>query len=256
MKEAYAWWTTQFMEELRDKTRDTPDPADAENTRTVVVLAARASKPMPKSGDVIYFEVPTALRGSIRSLNTEVHIYLFSILPPSPAEALANLGNATESYWCTTKGLESDGGGTELDAKWFVDDRRQPELKATTRPFRPRPQPGMEQVRVQAKNQVYGKFEYLFERGRRNWLPVFAPDDELALPQDARAMLLPLELVPPEDQPWQRVQGLVPDELDYGPAYSEALLETSPESGTYVLFSLRRRSERSSWNGKPRRRRQ
>ncbi len=72
MKEAYAWWTTQFMDGLRDKTRDTPDPDDAENKRTVVVLAAWASKPMPKAGDIIYFEVPSALRGSIRSLNTEV----------------------------------------------------------------------------------------------------------------------------------------------------------------------------------------
>ena len=132
-----------------------------------------------------------------------------------------------------------------MDAKWFIDDRRQPELKATTRPFRPRPQPGMEQVRVEAKYGVSGKFEYLFDRGRHNWLPVFAPDGELALPQDAREMLMPLELIPPEDQPWQRVQGLVPEESDYGPAYSQALIETSPESGAFVLFSLRRRSDRS-----------
>jgi hypothetical protein len=83
---------------------------------------------------------------------------------------------------------------------------------------------------------------------------VFAPEGELALPQDARAILMPLELIPPEDQPWQRVQGLVPEESDYGPAYSQALIETSPESGAYVLFSLRRRSESSGRGGTPKRR--
>jgi HKD family nuclease len=256
MKDAYAWWTTQFLEGLRDKTRDTPDPDDAENKRTVVVIAARASSPLPKKGDIIYFEVPSALRVSIRSLDTEVHIYLFATLPPSPAAGLSSLGTATKSLWCTTAGLESDGGGTELDADWFIDDRRQPELKRTTRPFRPHPLPGMEQVRVRVRNSVFGKFEYLFDRGRRSWLPEFDADGTLALPQDARDMLVPLNLIPPEDQPWQRVRRLVPGEPEEGTAYSKALVETSPESGAYVLFSLRRRSERSRQGGRRRGQRQ
>ena len=258
MKDAYAWWTTQFMEGMRDKTRDTPDPDEAENKRTVVVLAARASSPLPKDGDIIYFELPSALRGSIRTLDTEVHIYLFSALPPSPGAALADLGNATKSLWCTTQGLESDGGGAELDADWFVDDRRQPELKPTNRPFRPQPSLGMEQVRVRVRNAVFGKFEYLFDHGRRSWVPEFDHDEVLSLPQETRGILTPLNLIPPEDQPWQRVRGLVPEEAESSggsEGYKQALAETSPESGAYVLFSLRRRSDRSRHGDQQKRRR-
>ncbi len=114
----------------------------------------------------------------------------------------------------------------------------------------------MEQVRVRVRNSVFGKFEYLFDRGRRNWLPEFDADGTLALPQDARDMLVPLKLIPPEDQPWQRVRRLVPEEPEEGTAYSQALVETSPESGAYVLFSLRRRSEQSRQGGRRRGQRQ
>lgn len=114
----------------------------------------------------------------------------------------------------------------------------------------------MEQMRVRVRNGVFGKFEYLFDRGRRNWLPGFDPDGILALPQATRDMLVPLNLIPPEEQPWQRVRGLVPEEPGGGTAYSQALVETSPESGTYVLFSFRRRSDRPRQGGKQRRQRQ
>ena len=254
MKDAYAWWTTQFMEGMRDKTRDIPDPDDAENKRTVVVIAARASSPLPKEGNIVYFELPSALRGSIRTLDTEVHIYLFATLPSSPAAALADLCNATKSLWCTTQGLESDGGGAELDADWFIDDRRQPKLKPTKRPFRPQPSPGMEQVRVRVRNAVFGKFEYLFDHGRRSWVPELDHDEVLSLSPDTRGILTPLNLIPPEDQPWQRVRGLIPEEIEGSDAYKQALQETSPESGAYVLFSLRRRSDRSRHGDQQRRR--
>jgi hypothetical protein len=257
MKDAYAWWTTQFVEGLLHKTRDTPSPDDAESRKTVVVIAAlSASSPTPTEGQIIYFEVPSALRGSIRSLKTEVHIYLFATLPSSPAAALMSLGTA-KSLWCTTEGLEAAGrdaagrnvpGAAELDADWYIDDRRQPELKLTTRPFRPHPLQGMEQVRVRVRGKVFGKFEYLFDLGRSSWLPEFDAADKLELPQAAQAMLVPLELIPREDQPWQRVRRLVPQEPDpeepeeKKEKYRQALKETSPESGAYVLFSLRRRS--------------
>lgn len=245
MKDAYAWWTMQFMEGLRDKTRDIPDPDDAENKRTVVIIAAQATGSLPTSNDIIYFEVPSALRGSIRSLKTEVHVYLFSVLPPSPTAALAQLGSAAASLWCSTAGLESDGGGAELRANWYIKDRRQPELKPTPQPFRPKPAPGMEQVRVTVRNKVYSKFEYLFDRGRRSWLPVFDSDKVVVISDEARATLVPLNLIPPEDQPWQLVRELVPEGPEEESAYQQALWDSSPESGSFVLFSLRRRRERS-----------
>ena len=88
MKEAYSWWTSQFIDGLRAKANDIPDPDDAENKRTVVVIAARGTAPMPQKNDVIYFELPSGLRHSIRSMDTEVHFYIFSTLPSSPARAL------------------------------------------------------------------------------------------------------------------------------------------------------------------------
>ena len=64
MKEAYSWWTTQFVEGLRDKTRDVPDPDEADQDRTVVIIAARGDEPLPRErseGEVIYFELQSAL---------------------------------------------------------------------------------------------------------------------------------------------------------------------------------------------------
>ena len=83
MKDAYAWWTTQFVEGLRDKTRDTPDPDDAENRRTVVVIAARASAPLPQKGDIIYFEIQGALgRASGRLRPTSISTSSRRCRPP------------------------------------------------------------------------------------------------------------------------------------------------------------------------------
>jgi len=242
MKEAYSWWTSQFIDGLRAKANDIPDPDDAEKKRTVVVIAARGIPPLPQAGDVIYFEIPSALRGSIRSVDTEVHIYIFSTIPPSPADALGQLASASASLWCTTAGLEMDGGGQQLHADWYIDNRRQPELKQAPHPFQPKPAIGMEQVRVKVTGPVYGKFKYLFDRGRCDWIPLFEEDSPITPPEEARAMLVPLNLVPQEDLPWHRVRALVPAEAAGSESYQAALRQSSPESGEFILFSLRRQS--------------
>jgi hypothetical protein len=104
MKEAYAWWTTQFVDGLRAKTIDTP--RDAEGKHTIVIIAAQASAALPQKGDIIYFELPEALGQRIHSLRAEVHIYLFPKLPSSPADALNQLSSASASLRCTTEGLD------------------------------------------------------------------------------------------------------------------------------------------------------
>jgi HKD family nuclease len=246
MKDAYSWWTSQFIDGLRAKANDIPDPDDAENKRTVVVIAARGTPPLPQPGEIIYFEIPSALRGSIRSVDTEVHIYIFATIPPSPGHALGQLASANASLWCTTTGLEMDGGGQQLHADWYIDNRRQPDLKRAPNPFQPTPAPGMEQVRVKVVGPVYGKFEYLFERGRVDWIPLFDEEIPVSASADARALLVPLNLVPPEDLPWQRVRGLVAAEPAGSEGYQVALRESSPDSGAFILFSLRRRSKTKS----------
>ena len=255
MKEAYSWWTTQFIDGLRAKANDIPDPDEAENKRTVVVIAARGTPPLPQKGEVIYFEIPGALRSSIRSVDTEVHIYIFTTLPLSPGHALSQLTAASASLWCTTAGLEMDGGGQQLHADWFIDNRRQPELKNAPKPFQPTPASGMEQVRVKVSGPVFGKFEYLFDRGRVDWIPLFEDEASVVVaPEEARTNLVPLDLVPPENLPWFRVRGLVPAELPGSEGYQLALRESAPESGAFILFSLRRRSLNKSRGKSPRKR--
>ena len=242
MKEAYAWWTTQFIDGLKVKVSDIPDPDDAENKRTIVVIAAFSGLKPPKRGDLVYFEIPEALGQWIQSLRAEVHIFLFPTLPASPREALSDLGTARAALWCKTEGLEMERGGIELLADWHIENRRMPELKSTHKPFRPAPSIGQQQVRVRVSGQLRGKFEYLFDRGRVEWTPVFEQEGSITAPDSAREMLNELDLTQFEGRPWQRVSGFVPVVDDGTGKYQAALQETAPESGSFILFSMRRRS--------------
>jgi hypothetical protein len=221
MKDAYAWWTGQFLDGLRAKADDIPD--DAENKRTIVVIAAQAGGTLPQKDEVIYFEIPEAL-GRIQSLRAEVHIYVFAVVPPSPTQALGQLASATASLWCKTEGLEMGRGGVELRANWYIDDRRNPVLRPTPKPFRPTPAAGMQQVRVRVTGPVFGNFEYLFDRGRIDWMPLFDDHAIVEVPAPTRSTLDSLNLVPREDLPWQRVRGLEPA----SPAESNGYEEPPP----------------------------
>lgn len=239
MKDAYAWWTGQFLDGLRAKANDIPD--DAESKRTIVVIAAQAGGALPRTDEIIYFEIPEAL-GGIQSLKAEVHAYVFAAVPPSPVQGLSNLAGATASLWCKTEGLEMGRGGVELRADWCIDDRRRPQLKAAPKPFRPPLTPGMQQVRMRVRGPVSGHFEYLFDRGRIGWVPPFDEQAVVEVSAAAREVLSELDLVPREDLPWRRVRGLAPALPAETGGYAQALREAAPDSGSFILFSLRRRS--------------
>jgi hypothetical protein len=132
-------------------------------------------------------------------------------------------------------------GGVELRADWYIDNRRTPELKPTPTPFRPSPSPGMQQIRVQVYDEVFGKFEYLFGAGRTVRAPVFDHENELTVPERDRPTLASLNLVPPEDWAWYRVSHLKPAVPTGSEAYQAALRDSAPESGSFILMSLRRR---------------
>ena len=68
---------------------------------------------------------------------------------------------------------------------------------------------------------------------------------QLIAPEEARAMLANLDLVPKEDLHWSRVRGLIPADGAGAQSYLQALRYSAPESGSFVLFSLRRRKEQS-----------
>jgi hypothetical protein len=239
MKEALNWWTIQFLEGLRAKAND--QPRDGEAVRTIVILAATSVSQVPQKDDIIYFEIPEAL-GRIQSLSAEVHIYVFTTVPASPLIALTMLASARASLWCRTIGLEDEQGGLELRADWHVGSRGNPRLLRTPTPFRPTPTMGMQQVRVMVRNQVFDNFEYFFHSKRVTWEPILDQEQKIQVPADEQPTLRSLDLVPPEDREWYLVRGLRPVEHSGSDEYKEALREFSPESGSFILMSLWRRT--------------
>jgi len=224
MKEAYAWWTREYFDGLSAEANDAP--RDSESKRTIVILAAHEGGPPPAVGDNIYFELPEALK-EIRSLDTDVHLHLFSALPTSPRDALAQVRGDVACLICQTQGMELGRGGLELDADWSIANTRHPQLVRTVRPFRPATSRGMQQVRVKVSGPLALDFEYLFDGGRGVWSPLL--DSETAV-RDERANIT-----------WSRVAGLTEREAAGSDERRFALLEASPESGSFILFSRRRR---------------
>lgn len=174
--------------------------------------------------------------------SAEVHLYVFSTLPASPFQALAQLGQARASLWCRTIGVEDDRGGKELEAAWHIDGTR-PVLRRAPRPFRPKPAADMQQVRVQAYKEVWGDFDYLFEPTKPSFEPIFSREQELRPPGEFAERFEALHLVPPEHLPWFRVIGLrrkeEPSDEDRRQA---ALRKLTPAEGAFILMSMRRRS--------------
>jgi hypothetical protein len=226
------------MEGLAQKADDLPREGEAK--RTIIILAELEAGQSPENGDKIYFELPAAL-GKVQTMRAEVHIYLFDHLPPSPIEALLRLDEASATVWCKIIGLEDDQGGAELDADWFIDNRRHPKLKRTRKPFRPKPAPDMQQVRVEAYNKIFDEFEYLFEPKRGKWEPMFDTESTIDVSGTGREALQRINLIPPEHLEWFWVKGLRPSEGDEPEAVRQAITETSPESGSFILLSYRRR---------------
>ena len=108
MKDAYAWWAVQFIDGLRAKFDDRP--RDAQRKRTIVLMVECPGTDLPSEDNVIYFEIPEAI-GRIRSLQADVHLFVFDALPATPVQGLSQLQLAKQSFWCRTIGLEDDRGG-------------------------------------------------------------------------------------------------------------------------------------------------
>ena len=237
MKTAYSWWTHQSLSGISDKANDLPK--EGESKKTIVILA-EASGGFPKKDDIVYFELPLAL-GRINTMNAEVHIYLFDSLPQTPSEGLLSTSIARQSLWCWTLGLEMERGGRELTADWYIDNYTHPVLQRAPTPFRPTPAENMQQVRVKVRNEVRGSFEYLFKDTTERWLPLLDENDTLKPPDEHHSLLAEEYKKPnPEDKDWQRVVGLIPEE-EQTSSYRDAIEKLSPEGGSYVMISFRRK---------------
>ena len=73
MKEAFTWWTSEFINGLHGKVND--QPRNLSGKTNIILLGLKSIK----KDDVIYFELPAAL--GINTLNSEVHIFIFNSQP-------------------------------------------------------------------------------------------------------------------------------------------------------------------------------
>jgi len=241
MKEAFSWWSNQFFQGLEQKTHDIPKESEGKKT---ILIFCQYKKDLPKKDDILYFELFQAI-GTIQSMRAEVHLFIFDKLPNTPQECLMNLRTAKNSFWCKTEGIENNKGGKELSTDWYIDESSIPTLTRAPKPFRPNPKADKQQIRVKLLYPVYGKFDYLFGKQIREWLPQLNDEKQVSYNQSFSTEIVKLNLIPPETNKWLLVTGLVPKDealLDEDKApYQLALKAMEPESGAFILFSTGRR---------------
>lgn len=247
MKEAYAWWVREFIEGMKAEMRL---PQDGISVRTILLFASAAGSDRPKPGDNIYFEIPAGIE-QIESLKTETHMFLFDTLPATPRQALDLAHSANARYTCVTLGAENKQGNKEVVAQWRIDPSPQPVLsRVPGGTHRPNPPVGMQQVRAEIKAPFVETLEYLFERDSAAWDPEFAPDGDL-LVSSKRELSRSAEFIGETRgnysliQSWKRVSGLARRKGAAREKDEDALRLAAPESGSFILVSLRRRKRQS-----------
>ena len=168
MKEAYNWWAVESLGGLKSYADDRPK--DVQGSRTIVVLAECPDSGLPCSGEIVYFEIPEA----IRAMGMEVHLFLFERLPNTPNRALDELDSVKIAFRGRVVGLENGGGGLELLADWQVQQGRHTSKLAPTvdRRVRCSPQDRMQQVRAALRGVPDESLEYRPVPPQRSWFPI------------------------------------------------------------------------------------
>jgi hypothetical protein len=220
LKEAYARWYADYLDRLRIETGDMPRTGTG--GRTLILMAEATAGTVPAVGEAVYFELDKRIE-TVNAIDAQVHLYLFPRLPYSPRAGLAELHTAPHAFHARVQAIDSRAGSAEINADWFVDQPPSVLLTSAPRPFRPMLSPGKQQVTVLIEGTLGEAFEYEFE-GPERWLPEFGPET-----------LVDEEM----DEVWSPVVGLYPDRALPAPARpgSRALMELSPDSGSYILLS-------------------
>lgn len=242
MKESLAWWTREFIDGLRSEIKL---PVEWSIVRTILIFAKANANDSLRIGDEIYFELPAGIE-QIDSLSTETHLFLFDAPPSDPWEALRRAYSAERRYTCTTLGAENKQGNREVTADWRIEGHAPPTLfKVPKRMLRPLTSAGMQQVRAEVVDSDITPYEYMFDRQKKEWEPVYDGRDAKVISNVGRRTALSLKDSDPDDPTpragWTLVKGLrsreqVPQERD-----AKALLLAVPDSGRMILVSLRRR---------------
>jgi hypothetical protein len=239
MKEALAWWTREFIDGLR---AEMDMPSNFASVRTILIFASPENAGHPKIGDQIYFEIPSGIE-QIESFRTEAHLFIFDKLPSTAREAINRIPQADLIYNCTIQGVENRQGNLEVTADWRIDLTPSPVLRLVARrAFRPQTPKGMQQVRAEVKSSQIGSFEYFFDRPRAAWDPILS--DEIGIPSSFNLQLENRADVPAltyRGPDWRLVTGLVPRSGEKNERDEAALRLAAPESGSFILVSVRRR---------------
>ncbi|WP_046861593.1 phospholipase D family protein [Microvirga massiliensis] len=239
LKEAYAWWSREFIDGLKS---EIGLPQNWTTIRTILIFAQAETGCKLRSGDQLYFEIPAGIE-QIENLRTEVHLFLFRTLPADPWEALSIASSADARYTCRTLGAENRQGNREVVANWRIEQRSTPILRQVPSGiYRPTMSNGMQQVRAEVEVATIAPYEYRFERERSGWDPEFS-DEQVYPSEDMLDQVALVEARGSErsGRGWRLVKGLVP-RLGSAVERDQAALElAAPESGSFLLVSLRRR---------------
>lgn len=243
MKHAFAWWAREYIDGLR---AEMELPRDETAGRTILVFAEAPSGERPNAGDQIYFEIPAGIE-QIRSLDTETHLFLFATLPPSPWDALRLASTADAYFKCKTLGADNKQGNLEVEADWHIKHSPKPAIiNEPTGVFRPTPRSDMQQVRAEVESSDLSIYEYLFERATAKWEPVFAEEEALyaqGLDDDVGIADANVPYRKHRSEEWKRVQSLAPVSGGRREKDEKALRLASPDSGSFIMVSLRRREK-------------
>lgn len=234
LKEAYARWYAEYLDRVRVETSDMP--RDYESRKTIILLAELGRGDSPKVGERFYFELDKRIE-EVKAIDTEVHLHLFLTAPATPRDALRMVTSASKSVVATVEALDSGAGSVEVNADWFIDDSGGPTLRPTVRPFRPTLSSGKQQVRALIKSELNDTYEYLFEVDADNWEPILG--DKVMVDEETKERWNP---VIGFGQPGMNIEVEVESPIGrVGVMRFEALPEMSPDSGSFILVSRRRK---------------
>lgn len=223
LKAAYAQWLRDYLDQLGVDATDMP--REDESKRTVILFAEAPRGKMPSPGDRIYFELDMRIT-EVNAIDTEVHLHLFASVPATPAEALSRSGISDTALLGKVEAIDSAAGSAEVRADWFIEDPTKPQLKPTVNPFRPTLSPGKQQVRALVSKSLETGFDDLFDSGKGSWKPALS--QEKIRDEETKVE-------------WSAVSGFQEANPIEGQLLLPDLKEVSPASGSFVLFSRRRR---------------
>jgi hypothetical protein len=222
MKEAYSWWTREFLDGLKAKMEMPPDWTII---RTILIFASSVDKERPVKGQHLYFELTNGV--AIDSLKTEAHLFLFDSLPNDAHMALQMIPTVQASYTCQVLGVENQQGNLELKAHWQIETGPLPKLgRILSGVLRPITSVTKQQIRAEITTTSVKSYDYDFESEKVGWWPIFADEGELPVAEPQS----------PVSARNSRSESNVNKEKD-----AAALQLVKPDSGCFILVSLRRR---------------